>query len=302
MQKNKKIWLIIGTLFIMGNALLYLLFYNNSFRVWILDLSRSVVDLNTSYQKSSSYIPEEKVAVYGDSRDGLETHSRLIDLMLDKKPKAVFNTGDVVNDGKKLAQWVDFNRVTSKLRKSVEFYPILGNHEKDSSLYYANFELPGNEQWYSVDYDDIHFIVLDSNKNLDKGSEQYKWLKKDLEKSQKENDFVVVAFHHPPYSTGKHTGDEMGLGKSIVPLFEKYGVKAVFNGHDHSYERSKVKGIYYIVTGGGGATLYEQAKTSKYSQKFLKIYHYCLLDKTKNGLRVSVYNLEDKIVDEFWIR
>ncbi|MCK4236104.1 MAG: metallophosphoesterase [Candidatus Krumholzibacteria bacterium] len=50
--------------------------------------------------------------------------------------------------------------------------------------------------------------------------------------------FIAAIFHHPPISTGPHTEDEMGLRKTIVPLFERYGVDVVFNGHDHIYERS----------------------------------------------------------------
>jgi hypothetical protein len=53
-------------------------------------------------------------------------------------------------------------------------------------------------------------------------------------------------------SGGKH-GSSKGLREIVEPLFLKYGVDAVFNGHEHFYERIKPqKGIYYFITGAGG--------------------------------------------------
>jgi hypothetical protein len=39
----------------------------------------------------------------------------------------------------------------------------------------------------------------------------------------------------------------------LEPIFVKYGVNVVFNGHDHVYERlNPQKGIYYFVSGAAG--------------------------------------------------
>lgn len=58
--------------------------------------------------------------------------------------------------------------------------------------------------------------------------------------------------HHAFFSSGQHGSynDEM---LAWIDAFERYGVDIVFNGHDHIYERSFHNGIWYIVTGGGGA-------------------------------------------------
>ena len=65
----------------------------------------------------------------------------------------------------------------SELIEIVDFYPALGNHERDSQLFFDNFSLPNNEQWYSLEINGIHFIVLDSNSDTSGTSEQYRWLK-----------------------------------------------------------------------------------------------------------------------------
>jgi len=63
----------------------------------------------------------------------------------------------------------------------------------------------------------------------------------------------IPIFHHPIYSSGKNHGSSLELRKSLEPLFTRYGVQAVFSGHDHIYERTKPQqGIQYFVSGGGG--------------------------------------------------
>jgi 3',5'-cyclic AMP phosphodiesterase CpdA len=124
-------------------------------------------------------------------------------------------------------------------------------------------------------------------------------LKSDLEEAKKSFSFIVALFHHPPFSTGPHTEDEKGLRDTIVPIFESYGVDIVFSGHDHGYERSLYNGIYYIVTGGGGAPLYDQKRKSEYSQVFRKVYHFCELSVTADSLTVCVYDTLSNMIDRF---
>lgn len=261
------------------------------------DTKKKADDLTTQVTDS-----KETVVIYGDSRTGTDIHKKILALIMKRQPEAVFNVGDIVEDGTKPEEWPVFNEITKELRANTNFYSVLGNHEKDSPLYYANFELPGNEQWYSVNFNKIHFIVLNSNKDLGANSEQYKWLENDLSNVGKDIKFKVAVFHHPPYSTGKHDEDELGLRKSVVPLFEKYKVGAVFNGHDHSYERTEVNGISYFVVGGGGAPLYPQTRKSDASKKFLSVYHYSVLERIKDGLKVSAYDSDDKLIDELIIK
>ena len=81
-----------------------------------------------------------------------------------------------MNDGDSPSQWKDFRKIHAPLLKITEYYPCLGNHEKDSPLYFKNFPIVAGRRWYSLERRGIHFIILDSNSNLKPGSEQYKWL------------------------------------------------------------------------------------------------------------------------------
>lgn len=248
--------------------------------------------------------PPQIILVYGDTRTNPDVHQKVVDAMLVMKPEIVFHTGDLVANGRNPALWVSFNKVTAKLRKTSAFFPVLGNHEMNSPIYFETFDLPNNERWYTVDTrDGIHFIILDSTSDSDTGpdSEQYKWLENDLRSIGQQAKFTVALFHHPPFSTGPHGGDEAGIRETFVPLFHQYGVDLVMNGHDHFYERSFYNGIYYIVTGGGGAPQYNQMKTSPYSQLHIKEYHFCKVSVYNGRLNVTAYSADLEVLDRITI-
>jgi len=243
------------------------------------------------------------VVVYGDSRTGHSKHRWLMEGMGSLVPGAVFHTGDLVDDGRIEQNWITFNDIASLLPSGTPFYPSLGNHEHESSLYFENFELPGNERWYSVNnLEGLKFIVLDSGSDLAPTSSQYQWLESELAGAVSSTDFTVVTFHYPIYSTGYHGSDEKDIAGDLVPLFEGNGVDAVFNGHDHDYERSTAGGIRYIVAGGGGAPLRNQARTNAFSELYVKAYHFCVLYFDKEGrLMVDAWSDKVELIDRFEI-
>jgi len=257
----------------------------------------SSVILQTGYSTSDTPLPLPPIVVYGDTRTDHVSHRRVVDAIMKVRPTAVFHTGDLVEDGLNPSHWAVFNRIISPLIKTARFYPALGNHENDSRLYFDNFDLPNNERWYSVEVDGIHFIVLDSNSDIGKGSEQYQWLEHDLQSIGRKTSFVIAIFHHPPFSSGPHAEDEKSLRKSIVPLFEKYGVDMVFNGHVHAYERSLINNIHYIVTGGGGAPLHDQVRANPHSQVFIKAHHFCRVTVRDNLLTLCVFDIDLNPID-----
>jgi len=246
-------------------------------------------------------IASDPVVIYGDSRTNHYVHQNIVNAIIEIEPDLVFHTGDLVGNGAVSGQWDIFNDIVSNLLSIAEFYPALGNHENNSQLYFDNFNLPNNERWYFIEYNDIHYIVLDSNSKLGSDSEQYEWLEHDLQNISNNINFIVVIFHHPIFSTGLHFIDQRGLKDILPPLFEKYNVDIVFNGHAHNYERSQYNNIYYITTGGGGAPLYPQVSTSIYSQKFIVSYHFCKLTVIDNRLVIEALSIDLKSLDRFEI-
>ena len=291
----KKNWLV-GVLFFVLLTALIVFFSTGSLEN--LQTSKTANQAQNSQKQNEIYSSTEPVVIYGDTRTGQDIHRKIIEQIIKVNPLAVFNTGDVVENGDNPADWQAFNEITGKLRATVPYYPALGNHDKEAKLYFENFSLPNNERWYAVNYEKIHFIVLDTNLDISIGSKQYQWLENDFKNQPDDTLFTVAIFHHPPFSTGLHQDDEKYLQVSIVPLFENYGMDMVFSAHNHGYERSQVRGIYYIVSAGGGAPLYPQIRTSPYSQKFLETYNFCTLEIAQNHLVFKAYDLNGVLIDQ----
>ena len=122
------------------------------------------------------------------------------------------------------------------------------------------------------------------------------------------HEFIVVTFHNPMYSVRAERPDRWAQGESLVAtfhdLFIEYGVDIVFNGHDHMYYRTVRDEIYYVVTGGGGAPLYEidtENTVWKTGDAAFSDYHFCVcrINSASNELEIEVIRLDDTIADTF---
>ena len=147
--------------------------------------------------------------------------------------------------------------------KNTTLYPSPGNHDYGGQIesqdipYYKIFTLPkngeaggvpsGSESFYAVDYGSVHLVSLDSYGKgadglclYDTTSLQVRWLKKDL--AANKLTWVVLYFHHPPYSKGSHDSDTeellVKIRQNLIPVLEKYHVDLVLAGHSHEYERT----------------------------------------------------------------
>ena len=173
----------------------------------------------------------------------------------------------------------------------------LGNHdvEVDRGRYeYDLLQIPA--PYYVRRVKDVQLIVLDSNGVT---TAQTRWLKRVLAKRTPLRRIVV--FHHPPYTCGGHLGSS-AVQRAWVPLFERYRVRLVLNGHDHNYQRFQRKGVTYVVHGGGGAGLYAlRACPRGYPRRVAARVGHGFLHLTvgPDGVVVQVLDLAGKAIDRF---
>jgi hypothetical protein len=163
------------------------------------------------------------------------------------------------------------NTYENELKKFV-VWPAPGNHDYNNNIpfspspaYYNIFTLPtaaeagglasGTEKYYSYNYGNIHFIVLDSyDEGRDATDPMAVWLQNDL--TANTQPWVIAYWHHPPYTKGSHNSDNsnfldgelVDMRQNIIPILETGGVDLVLNGHSHCYERS------YLVNGHYGSS------------------------------------------------
>ncbi len=231
-------------------------------------------DGETSRLSSFATAPQDEqpftFVVVGDTRTDGDEHQAVIDRVRSVigAPDMYINTGDLVEDGGDYAQWGEFFEIEERLLAEAPLYPVAGNHDdvENDSYYVQFFNLPesssATENWYAFTFGNTRFIVVDTNEDFVTGSEQHTWLEGELSAADTDPALlhIVVAFHDPPYTSGAHgvfdSEDWEPPRTYLCPLFERYGVDLVFNGHDHHYERTdptQTGGVLYVVAGGGGA-------------------------------------------------
>jgi predicted phosphodiesterase len=248
------------------------------------------------FNTKNNNVKEFKIVVYGDTRYYDKLHRMIVENIIKENPEFVVNIGDMVENGKEERYWNNFFNVIKGLNSF--YYPILGNHEKNAKIYYDAFDLPKgggkyNKEWYSFSYSNYHFIILDSEISTysDLFKEETEWLKKDLKNN---NDKTSIIFYHYPFWNNSSVSWRRQfdkLEKAWRPIFEKYNVKIVFNGHVHAYERFEKNGIIYITTGGGGAPFDagEKKELLPFTKKIAYgILEYVVLNLSKDKIKILV--------------
>ncbi len=218
----------------------------------------------------------------------------------------------MVTSGVYYEQWKpQFFMPLSLVSDRIPFYTCLGNHEGNSKHYFNYMSLPGNEVFYSFDYANVHFIALDSTAGYtpyDERSPQYLWLIDDL-KAQKGDKWIVVFFHNPLFRAHPTRGIE-GQRYIWQAIFDEYGVDLVLNGHDHNYVRTYPigfigteprKGVQHIITGGGGAPLYDVVQNRNYIVTAVKTHNILILDFDSDKLNGVTKDIDGNIIDKFTI-
>ncbi|GAA2095330.1 metallophosphoesterase [Kitasatospora saccharophila] len=196
--------------------------------------------------------------------------------------------------------WDAFLAQTEPVSAGIPWMVSYGNHDMEAWYSHngyggddARFTLPTDGPdprkapgVYSFTYGNVGVISLDANDVSYEipvnfgftNGQQTQWLERRLRELRADEtvDFVVVFFHHCAFSTTHQHASEGGVREAWVPLFEKYRVDLVVNGHNHVYERTdailgnKVSravpsgetvdpekdGVVYVTAGAAGRSLY----------------------------------------------
>lgn len=242
-----------------------------------------------------------RFVVIGDTGTGSEKQHELADILIRSRQtfpyEFVLMLGDNLYGGESPADYKNkFENVYKPiLDQKVKFYASLGNHDEPAQRFYQLFNMDGKE-YYRFTKGNVAFYALNSN-YMDK--KQVKWLEDELAKDTME--WKVTFHHHPPYSSGGKHGSDTGLRKVLEPIFVKYGVNAVFAGHDHFYERIKPQqGIYYFVSGAGGKLRPGDVKdNSPLTAKFFdRDMSFMLAEVVGNQLHFQVLSRTGETVDQ----
>jgi len=215
------------------------------------------------------------------------------------KPDFFCLTGDIVNDSyadknPKLEQWEWALTDQKEFMLNYPFMTTAGNHEAADNDYSSRFNHPIasnqlNGSYYSFNYQNCHFISLNTNDSLSSSTNakglsenQINWLTADLENN--DSKFTIVMMHKGIYDAGGHCSNNDGadfdieiIRKQLSPIFTKYNVDLVLQGHDHLYSRS------YPLNG----EIVDDELTTDYSDELVK------KEVTYDGFNYSLYDNPD---------
>ena len=185
----------------------------------------------------------------GDSQTQLHAlWSRCIRAAYAAAPQARFmlHAGDLVNNPEADAEWQEWFAAGSFIYATIPSLFTAGNHEYAKTLkvphlskyWRPQINMPQNgpgrnkeDLVYYLDYQDVRIITLNSYWGA---ASQVKWLEEVLKNNPRK--WTVVLYHYPMYSDGRAQFSEP-LQKHWKPLFDKYKVDLVLQGHDHVYSR-----------------------------------------------------------------
>ncbi|RZC82995.1 hypothetical protein C5167_045782 [Papaver somniferum] len=194
---------------------------------------------------------------------------------LGDKPAFISHIGDISYARGYSWLWDTFFTQIEPVASKVPYHVCIGNHEYDWPLqpwkpdwssygkdgggecgvpYSLKFNMPGNSSlptgtrapatrnlFYSFDSGVVHFVYVSTETNFLPGSDQYNFIKHDLETvNRKKTPFVVVQGHRPMYTTSNENRDAPLRNRMLEhyePLFVKNKVTLAMWGHVHRYER-----------------------------------------------------------------
>ena len=257
--------------------------------------------------------------VLGDTRTRHDFHQRIVNRMIQEDPLFVVNTGDLVSKGNSMDDWEHFFRINDSLTRNVPYFTVLGNHEQNSENYFNFFSLPGNESYYFFSVGNALLLVLDmegpdysapvylegekvdlfwtniSKKYFEKEKE---WLENILTLNE-DAGYIFVFFHPTFYSIKASRVADAELRRAFWgDIFERHGVTAVLNGHDHYYHHAEHGGTHYIVTAGGGAPLYETDAIQPETVKYQKIEHFMRIDVGLTETTMKAIDINGNLIEE----
>ena len=294
------------------------------------------------YSLETAGAGEYEVLIYPDSQSGdYSGWEQIVKNSADRNSNAALyiSMGDLVDNGEQAYQWRTWLDSIKPLSARIPLAPTLGNHEmytldwkmREPRAYLNYFDVPSNgnvtfnRRYYSYDYGDVHYVVLDTQlyesthednhdtHHPDLYDVQVQWLRQDLASNTKK--WTVVLMHRDPF---QYAFDRPGASRAagfdeegvlFMPIFDEFHVDLVLSAHLHSYRnRGHVRnfdrdasGPLYILTGIAG-----DARRPKWKQHPLDVYvipdrevsNYMTMTVTPNRLVVRAFLADGTQIDE----
>ena len=229
--------------------------------------------------------------------------------------------GDLVNSPGELPQWEAFLGACDVFAK-LPVATVAGNHEGVHSnyTYQKLFALPDDaeedqsgEDFYSLDFGNVRMLMMDSSFLTEERRQSMgkdAWAKEEQRveawirsrTGSCEKPWLAAVIHHPVY--GMHDEDTVSpqIRRLWAPLLETGGVRIVFSGHQHLYQRTRsIHGVVYLMGNSGQreSRFFHGNNLPEYTQQ---IYdggaNYQIVEAGVRRLKMTSYNKKGLVIDE----
>lgn len=249
--------------------------------------------------------PATTFAILADRTGGTDVGFKYLKTAVDElnllQPEFVMTVGDLVqgytrDPAEYIREVVEYRGIVDRL--TMPWYPCAGNHDVTSGLrnpadkrFETLYQTYFGPLYYSLDYSDIHLIVLysDEQRKSDPviSAEQIDWLRADLNRafSNGTTKHVFVFLHKPAWRYKNSNWDKVHKlltdfnSRPIVTVEGLPGraasapprVEAVVAGHYHTYIQEPLRdGIQYLILSVTGAAI-DQVKTAGQFNQYLLV-------------------------------
>lgn len=229
--------------------------------------------------------------------------------------------GDLVNSPGELSQWEAFLEACDVFAK-LPVATVAGNHEGVHSnyTYQKLFALPDDaeedqsgEEFYSLDFGNVRMLMMDSSFLTEERRQSMgkdAWAKEEQRveawirsrTGSCEKPWLAAVIHHPVY--GMHDEDTVSpqIRRLWAPLLETGGVRIVFSGHQHLYQRTRsIHGVVYLMGNSGQreSRFFHGNNLPEYTQQIYdRGANYQIVEAGARRLKMTSYNKKGLVIDE----
>lgn len=229
--------------------------------------------------------------------------------------------GDLVNSPGELSQWEAFLEACDVFAK-LPLATVAGNHEGVHSnyTYQKLFALPDDaeedqsgEEFYSLDFGNVRMLMMDRSFLTEERQQSMgkdAWAKEEQRveawirsrTGSCEKPWLAAVIHHPVY--GMHDEDTVSpqIRRLWAPLLETGGVRIVFSGHQHLYQRTRsIHGVVYLMGNSGQreSRFFHGNNLPEYTQQIYdRGANYQIVEAGARRLKMTSYNKKGLVIDE----
>lgn len=257
---------------------------------------------------------DEDVVRFGfltDTQTDYEMARRFAERVATSGGAFVLHGGDMVQVGGSDEEWRRFLVAMAPFAARRPLVVAPGNHEfwldgKGERLRrFFGVDDEAGDYLFSAGPVDVVVLSTSFVEERARRNRQLAWLRETLAglRAKDPGRWLVVLFHHPPYSRGvAHSGlywrkEHEVLQRYYVPAFEEHGVDLVLSGHTHLYERSEKAGVTYVVGGAAGGVMGWLGGKNPFSRLSLQVRTFSFLEASRARLVLITEGLDGEEID-----